>query len=262
MASNPSFFAKDEAVAVGSQAGTSRDRFGPMSRLLRVFFYLLYHPLAPTYDAVAAVVSIGRWNQWVEAAASFLEGKDILEVGFGPGHLQARLTEDPRLNVVGVDESRQMGALAHRRLRKKGRNRVQLTRGVAQMLPFDAQTFDTVVSTFPSEYIFDKRALSEVHRVLRETGRFVIIPAAWIIGKGLTDRGAAWLFRVTHQAPPSPRDILESQTMARLQEAGFDPDFEVVVLQKSQVFVIRARKVQPPVTSGAHKGAGYGLPGN
>ncbi len=249
-------------MAADAPGGTPRDHLGPMRRILRVVFDLLYHRFAATYDMVAAVVSIGRWNQWVEAAVSFLDGQDVLEIGFGPGHLQARLTEDPRLTVVGVDESRQMAALAQRRLRKKGRQRALITRGVAQMLPFGSQAFDSVVSTFPSEYIFDRRTLSEVHRVLREPGRFVIIPAAWIMGKSLTDRAAAWLFRVTHQAPPSPRDILENQAGTRLQEAGFDPDFETVELQHSQVFVIKARKVQPRVTTSAQEGAGDALPGH
>lgn len=243
-------------MSADSPAGTPRGQLGLMSRLLRVAFDVLYHPLAATYDLVAAVVSVGRWNQWIAVAVSFLDGRDILEVGFGPGHLQVLLTEDPRLNVIGLDESRQMATIAQRRLRQKGRRRIQVARGIAQMLPFGAQAFDTVVSTFPSEYIFDRNTLSEVNRVLREPGRFVIIPAAWIVGKGLTDRVAAWLFRVSHQAPPSPRDILESQAGARLRAAGFNPDFEVVELRHSQVFVVTARKVRPPMMSDAQTGAG------
>src|SRR5687767_6312726 len=35
-----------------------------MRRFMRVFFHLLYHPFAFTYDLVAAVVSFGQWKNW------------------------------------------------------------------------------------------------------------------------------------------------------------------------------------------------------
>ena len=35
---------------------------------MRLFFRLLYHPFAWTYDGVASAVSMGRWKRWVLAA--------------------------------------------------------------------------------------------------------------------------------------------------------------------------------------------------
>jgi hypothetical protein len=37
----------------------------PFGRVMRVIFYLLYHPFAFTYDLVAAAVSLNRWKDWV-----------------------------------------------------------------------------------------------------------------------------------------------------------------------------------------------------
>ncbi len=215
-----------------------------MSRLLRLFFQYFYHQFAWTYDFVAAVVSVGRWDRWIRAAIPYLVGNDILEIGYGPGHLQARLLAIPNLQVSGLDESRQMAAVAKRRLGRIGLKRFRLVRGRAQDLPFQSTVFDTVVSTFPSEYIFDDRTLREVRRILRPAGRFVIVPAAWIVGKALTDRGAAWLFKVTHQAPPSPRQVLSGQLEERLRAAGFEPEFITVDLETSMVFVVNARRAE------------------
>ena len=39
-----------------------------MRKLLRFFFHHFYHNFAWTYDFVAALVSVGRWNEWVFAA--------------------------------------------------------------------------------------------------------------------------------------------------------------------------------------------------
>ena len=75
-----------------------------MKRLLRFFFKLLYHQFAFAYDFVAATVSVGRWQDWVSSILPFLAGTRILEIGFGPGHLQRHLLRRG-LTVVGIDES-------------------------------------------------------------------------------------------------------------------------------------------------------------
>ena len=61
-----------------------------MQTLLRIFFQLLYHPFAWAYDLVAGLVSLGRWKSWVLCGLPLLAGR-VLEIGFGPGHLQAAL---------------------------------------------------------------------------------------------------------------------------------------------------------------------------
>ena len=74
-----------------------------MKQFLRLFFRLLYHQLAFTYDLVAASVSFNRWKDWVMSVVPFIEGKRILEIGHGPGHLQ-RLLLSLGLIAVGIDE--------------------------------------------------------------------------------------------------------------------------------------------------------------
>jgi hypothetical protein len=89
---------------------------GGLRLTLRVFFYLLYHPFSWTYDGVAALVSLGRWNEWVGCAFPHLYGERILEIGHGPGHLQLTLQAAGKF-AVGLDASFQMSRQAQRRLR-------------------------------------------------------------------------------------------------------------------------------------------------
>ena len=56
--------------------------------------------------------------------------------------------------------------------------------GSAQHLPFSNDSFDTVVSTFPSEYIYDPDTIAEVARVLRPGGRFIVIEGANLLPIG------------------------------------------------------------------------------
>jgi ubiquinone/menaquinone biosynthesis C-methylase UbiE len=209
-------------------------------KLLRLAFHLLYHPFAWTYDWVAATVSLGRWTGWVQTVIPFIEGGRILELGHGPGHLQRFLLERSLL-PYGLDESAPMGRLARRNLRKSGFTQIRLTRGLAQSLPFPCGWFETVAATFPSEYIFDPRTLSEIQRVLAPGGRLVTLPMAWITGRSLPDRFFAWLFRVTGQTIDLSAEM-QKRFLSPFEGTGFSVETREVQLKSSQVFIIIARK--------------------
>jgi ubiquinone/menaquinone biosynthesis C-methylase UbiE len=209
-----------------------------IAALLRPFFSLLYHQFSWTYDLVAATVSLGRWKEWVRACIPFLEGR-VLEIGFGPGHLQLALNEKGLVSC-GLDESRQMARQAARLLKKRGVS-IRLARGLAQNLPFEAAAFDSVAATFPSEYIFDIRTLHEIARVLRPGGKLVILPMAWITGTGWLERMAAWLFRITGEAPGGPR-LIAAPVREQFMRAGFQVSSELVAARGSQVLVYLATR--------------------
>lgn len=199
---------------------------------LRFFFYLIYQPMAWSYDLVAWTVSGGRWRDWVLCTLPYLDQGPVLELGHGPGHLQAALARGGRL-TFGLDSSRQMSRLAQRRLRKLGYAQ-NITRGNSRAMPFRSRTFNRLVSTFPSEYIFHPATLAEARRLLAPGGQLVVAPFAWITGNRPLDRAARWLFRITGEAPEWMDSWLEP-----FQEAGFHllrKDF--IELRGSRVLVL------------------------
>ena len=213
----------------------------PIQRFMRFFFHHFYHSLAWSYDFVAAVVSIGRWNSWIRTVLPFVRGTKILEIGHGPGHLQ-RLLQEQDYCSVGLDESPQMIRLAKHRLENSDQQSTKLVRGLAQALPFPEAEFDSVISTFPSDYIFDPDTLSSIHRVLRGDGRLILLPAAWIVGRKLLDRAAAWLFRFTGEAPLNIREVIGKRAVQPLKQAGFNVEVRELEIQTSTVIVILATK--------------------
>ena len=213
-----------------------------MRSLLRLFFYLLYHPFAFAYDLVAATVSLGRWKDWVMAVVPFIEGSRLLEIGHGPGHLQ-RVLRSRGLSAVGLDESAQMGRLAKHRLGESA----SLARGLAQSLPFPNESFDTVVATFPAEYIFDPRTLTESRRVLVRGGRFVVLPGAIITGRGGLERIMAWLFRATRQTPPDLPEIIRERSRGPFARAGFQVETHEIRIRSSLVLIVVGTRLQESV---------------
>lgn len=221
-----------------------------ISRFMRFFFHHLYHAFAWGYDLVASVVSMGQWQRWVQASESLISGKQVLELGFGPGHLQTRLHRSG-LQVTGLDESAQMASQAHRRLRKLS-YAPRLVRGLAQQLPFVDQSFECVVATFPTLYITHPDSLAEIYRVLKTpTGasgcRLVVLMAAWITGNRFSDRVLRTLFRVTNQTPPEDQNIQDF--LQPYLQAGFQASIRFMDVSNERktssarlMFILAAKK--------------------
>jgi len=235
--------------------------------LLRFFFRLLYHQFAFTYDLVAAAVSFNRWKDWVVRVIPFIEGTRILEIGHGPGHLQRALLSR-NLFAVGIDESAEMGRLAKRNLTRGGFShskihsshnpstvfissqnssslysaytQTNLTRGVAQHLPFPNESFDTIVATFPTEYITDPRALAEVKRCLLNGGKLVVLPVALPKNPFLD-----WLFKATHQSPIEAMEVVKSKLKEPFSAAGLETEIKPLDLKSSILLIVLATKPLP-----------------
>jgi ubiquinone/menaquinone biosynthesis C-methylase UbiE len=207
---------------------------------MRLFFRLLYHPMAWSYDLVAAVVSLGRWKGWVQAALPLLAGPRVLELGFGPGHLQGYLKE-AGLAPFGLDESRQMARQASQRLLRQ-RQTPLLARGLAQHLPFPGETFNSVVATFPTLYVIDPQTLAEIRRVLVPGGRLVVLTTAWITGDSRPEHLARWLSNVTGESPPE--DVSLSKVVEPYTQAGFQASIRFVEPNGSRLMFVVAKVSQ------------------
>ena len=215
-----------------------------MKTILRVFFRLLYHQFAFSYDLVAAAVSLNRWKDWVGSVIPFIEGNRVLEIGHGPGHLQ-RILLSRNLFAVGIDESAQMGRLAKRNLTDflgSGTNdlynaytQIRLTRGMAQKLPFPNETFDTIVATFPTQYITDPDTLAEVKRCLSNGGRLIVLPTALP-----TNPFLEWLFKVTHQSPMEAIEVIKTKLREPFVEAGFESEVKVLDVKSGILLLVLA----------------------
>jgi ubiquinone/menaquinone biosynthesis C-methylase UbiE len=97
----------------------------------------------------------------------------VLEIGVGTG---LSFSHYPQVDeLVGVDPSEPMLKRARRRAAELGRE-VTLIEAPAEALPFEDDSFDTVVSLAVLCTVGDpSRVLHEIRRVLRPGGRFVFL---------------------------------------------------------------------------------------
>lgn len=212
--------------------------------LLRSGFHLLYNELAWSYDGVSWLVSLGQWRDWQRAGLPFLVGDNVLELAHGPGHMLVEL-ESAGFKPVGLDLSPSMGRLAKNNLRKAGSN-ADIVRGQAQALPFPDKSFDSILATFPTEFMVDPDTVSEARRTLKSDGNMVIVAEAQLTGGGIIRNFIEWLYFVTGQ-----RQVLQGEQEGNrfwlksrqgYIDAGFDVRLERVKLEGSIVTVAVARK--------------------
>ena len=126
---------------------------------LRWAFQRFYHEFAWTYDTVAAIVSRGYWQRWVEAAVPLVNGNQVLELACGTGYVQRALAQQG-VQVVGIDGSPFMLQHTRRKLWRAGLQSA-LAQAYTQRLPFANGTFNDVIATFPAEYVLDPHTHAE-----------------------------------------------------------------------------------------------------
>lgn len=111
-----------------------------------------------------------RDNSTPDEAAGVGAGKQVLDIGSGPGHVAEALSQTGA-QVTGVDFSTQMVEIATQRYPQ-----VTFQQANAEQLPFGDNSFDAVVSNFVVHHLARPDVVfKEVSRVLKPGGCFAFI---------------------------------------------------------------------------------------
>jgi SAM-dependent methyltransferase len=215
-------------------------------RIVRWLFELLYRSRT-LYWLASTIPFAGQWRVWQRLALSRLTGPDVLEVGCGIGTLIGDMLERG-YHARAIDRSPQMVAATRRELRRRGLPLSPDTVRLAsvQALPFAEASFDTVVSTFPTDYIADPASQREIARVLRPGGRLVIVLGASLLPSRAILRPLVALQRLVYgrsaQATVSCAGTIAPALLTRLRDAGLAPRAECVSGPFWVAYVVMADK--------------------
>jgi demethylmenaquinone methyltransferase / 2-methoxy-6-polyprenyl-1,4-benzoquinol methylase len=192
----------------------------------------MFDRVAPGYDRMNRVISLGldrRWRRHAIASLELAPGSHVLDLACGTGDLSRDLAAGGH-TPIGLDLS--VGMLAARR------TDAALVRGDGAALPFAEAAFDAVVCGFALRNFVDlETVLGECARVVRPGGHVGLLDAAvpehallragntlWfrgavpVLGRMLSRDAEAYRYlpRSTAYLPP-PAELLDS-----LRTAGFD----------------------------------------
>jgi ubiquinone/menaquinone biosynthesis C-methylase UbiE len=113
------------------------------------------------------------WKKWISAVLPLLWGHKILEVSFGPGYLLEKCAAPYECH--GIDFNQTMVEMAGRRLARKKLS-ASLIRGNVEALPYESDSFDSVINTMAfTGYPDGDKALEEMIRVVKPEGRLLIV---------------------------------------------------------------------------------------
>ena len=141
----------------------------------------LFNNIAPTYDFLNHLLSLGRDFYWRRRAVQELKGLEgrILDMATGTGDVAIEITRqnNQRRKVFGLDFSEPMIKRAQRKVLEKGLSQtITLSLGDALSLPFRGNTFDASMIAFGLRNIVNKeQALSEMVRVIKKDGKVIIL---------------------------------------------------------------------------------------
>lgn len=127
---------------------------------------------ARAYESLFVPALFGQWTDLVSRASKVSEGNNVLDVACGTGVLSRslhKLVTDSG-SVTGLDPNIGMLTVAAERDCD-----INWKQGIAESLPFEAGSFDAVVSQFGLMF-FDnpKLAISEFLRVVKPNGTIVV----------------------------------------------------------------------------------------
>jgi demethylmenaquinone methyltransferase / 2-methoxy-6-polyprenyl-1,4-benzoquinol methylase len=190
-----------------------------------VFARTLFRGLPRRYNALARLLSLGQDPKWrAEMVRHVVDPMPrlVLDVACGPCAVTCKLAASlPDAAIVGLDLSSDMLAEGVKNVARAGiADRVALTLGRGEQLPFADGEFDAVTFTYLLRYVADPAsAIQELARVLRPGApiaslEFAVPPrrawrAAWVLYTrvvlpvaGLLTGGPSW-FQVGRFLGPS-----------------------------------------------------------
>ena len=140
-----------------------------------------YAALAPLYDRLVPLISStarATGLAWLDVR----EGEHVLDAGVGTGlALSSLLTANPTGWTEGIDPSPTMLTRARSRCADTPHHRYGLRQGSITSLPYPPNTFDAIFAAYVLDVLPTStipEALQHLHRVLRPTGRLVIVSMA------------------------------------------------------------------------------------
>lgn len=142
----------------------------------------IFDQISKNYDRINRILSFGMDRSWRKRAASYLPKKEdlhLLDLASGTGDQLIACLESKKsiASAIGIDLAEEMLHIARNKIQNTPYyNRVSFSKADALHLPFEDLSFDAATFSFGIRNVIDPLAcLQEIHRVLKQHGRCIIL---------------------------------------------------------------------------------------
>ncbi len=148
----------------------------------------MFNEVPESYDLLNRIITWRqdiRWRKFVSREIITGNPENVLDLCTGTGDLALQLAKDSNgsLKINGLDYSEPMLKVARKKAARNGIQKIEFVQGDAAVLPYETESMDAIGITFAFRNLTYKnpgrdKYLSEVVRILKSKGKFVIVESS------------------------------------------------------------------------------------
>jgi demethylmenaquinone methyltransferase/2-methoxy-6-polyprenyl-1,4-benzoquinol methylase len=140
----------------------------------------MFDNISGNYDGLNRVISLGidmKWRKKVVALVAEKNPETILDIATGTGDLVIMMSNTSAKKIIGLDISAGMLEVGKQKIEaKKLTEKIEMVLGDSESMPYPDNYFDAITVSFGiRNFETLEKGLSEIYRVLKPNGIFVIL---------------------------------------------------------------------------------------
>jgi demethylmenaquinone methyltransferase/2-methoxy-6-polyprenyl-1,4-benzoquinol methylase len=140
----------------------------------------MFDNISENYDGLNRVISLGidmKWRKKVVALVAEKKPETILDIATGTGDLVIMMSNTSAKKIIGLDISAGMLEVGRKKIEvKKLTEKIEMVLGDSENMPYPDNYFDAITVSFGiRNFETLEKGLSEIYRVLKPNGIFVIL---------------------------------------------------------------------------------------
>ena len=143
----------------------------------------MFDTISENYDGLNKIISLGTdatWKKKILQMVKLLQPTSILDIATGTGDLAILFAETTATEIIGLDISQGMLDMGKKKISDKNLDsKIQMVLGDGEKIPYTDNYFDVITVAYGVRNFENlEKGLSEILRVLKPNGTFIILETA------------------------------------------------------------------------------------